>query len=75
MGPQLVLPTPDQSGPDSNGNEDLLHTLQGFKIGTSPPDAVLCQTQDTPLWGGVLFLCREYSLCILNPTDRTNHLY
>ena len=40
-----------QSNPWSNGNEEVLNTLQISKTGTSPSDAVQCHTQDTPLQG------------------------
>ena len=32
--------SPGQSGPGSNGNEEVFHTLQNFRTGASPPDVV-----------------------------------
>ena len=34
--------TPGQSGPGSNGNERVCHTLQISRIGPSPSNAVWC---------------------------------
>ena len=52
-----------QSGPGSNGNEELLHTLQISRVEASPLDAILYRTADTPFgW---------YSQCILSLLDRS----
>ena len=43
-------PTPGQSGPENNGNEEVLHTLQNKRL------IIRCSlghTQDTPLWEGL----------------------
>ena len=32
--------TPSQSGPESNGNEGVLHTPQSSRDRASPPDAI-----------------------------------
>ena len=45
--------TPSQSEPGSNGNKEVLHTLQISTSGDSPADAISCHTQNTPyLVGG-----------------------
>ena len=38
-----------QSGPRSNGDEEVFCSTQSSRIGDSPLDVVLCHTQDTPL--------------------------
>ena len=40
-----------KSGPGSNDNEEVLHTPPISKNGASPPDAVLCHTQDSEIIG------------------------
>ena len=35
-----------QSGPESNSNEEVLHTPQNSRTGASPSDAIWCHTQD-----------------------------
>ena len=45
MGETLPSTTiPGQSGPGSNGNENVLHTHQSSRTTTSPSDAVYCRT-------------------------------
>ena len=61
MEPEQILTLWCLSGPGSNGNEGLLHTPKGFKIGASPSDAINCHTQDTHFGRG-------YSQHILSPT-------
>ena len=36
--------TPDQSGPDSNGNKEIFHPVKSFRASTSP-------IKDTPFLG------------------------
>ena len=38
--------TPGQSGPGSNGNEEVFYTSQISRTRTLPPDSVYCHTQD-----------------------------
>ena len=40
MGPQLILTTSGQSGPESNSNEEVLHIPQILRTGFSLSDAV-----------------------------------
>ena len=46
-----------QSGPRSNGNEELLHIPQTSMAGASQIKAILCHIQD--IGGRVLLLCRD----------------
>ena len=64
-------------GPGSNGNELSLHSSQISRSGASPPDALLCHTQDTTLFQGkgVLFLLGGYRQHILSPIDNNSNLY
>ena len=43
MGPQTGTNNSSQSGPESNGNEGVLHISKSFRTGTSPSDVVWCQ--------------------------------
>ena len=52
------ITTPGQSGPGSNGNEELLHSLQSSRTGVSPSAAVYCLTLN-PHYVEVLLLCRD----------------
>ena len=64
---QTSIITPDQSGPGSNGNEEVVYTAEISKPGVSSSD-------ETPgldtLSGGVLPFCRVYNECLQHPTDR-----
>ena len=60
--------TPVQSGPGSNGNEEVLYTPQISKIGTSPSAAALVIPK-TSLFRCVLPPCRGYIQHILRLTN------
>ena len=47
--------TPGQSGPKSNGSEEVLHIFQSSRSRASPLDAVQCPTQDTPFLVSIFF--------------------
>ena len=40
-GTQTGITTPDQSGPESNDNEGVLHTPQSYRTGSSPSDGLM----------------------------------
>ena len=52
--------TLDESGPRSNSNEGILHTLQVSRTEASPLDAVKCYTQDNSFQGWNLTLVEGY---------------
>ena len=54
----LSATTLGQSGPESTGNEEVLHIPKSSTTGASPSD-FLCHIQDTHWQGGVLPLCRD----------------
>ena len=58
IGPLSASTTPDQNGPERDGNEGVLSIPQNSSITwTSPSDYLLLYTGHS-LWGGVLPLCR-----------------
>ena len=61
--------TPVPNWPESNGNEDVLYTLQITSTGALGSNAVSCHTEDTSLEVEVLILCRGNSQRDLSPVD------
>ena len=62
---QLGATTPGQSGPESNGNEEVLHISQGPSItGTSPSDCFVSYPGHTL---GCFTSLQRCSQCILQP--------
>ena len=64
--------TANQSGSVSNGNKDVLHTSQIFKIGahSQMQFSVVVQISSIPFWGRLLFIYSGYSQHIVSSTDR-----
>ena len=55
--PNRYYTTPDQSGPESNSNDGVLHIPESSRTGASLSEAVLCHIKDT-CWEEVLPPCR-----------------
>ena len=39
-------------------------------MGTTQPEAVYCHLRDSPFWGGVIYLWKDFSWHILSPADK-----
>ncbi len=66
---QIVTTSPNQSGPGSNSNEDILHTPKISETTASTSEAVQYHTEVTH-WAGGVPLFRAQGQLILTTTDR-----
>ena len=53
---------PGLNGNESNRNKGVVHTPQMSRWGTSPSDAVLCHTLDTPFYKEVIASSAGYTV-------------
>ena len=66
--------TVSRSRPGSNGNKEVLHTLQISRTGAFPSDAVYILLRTCLFENGSFLLSRECSWYVLNPSNRATFL-